>query len=84
MPTLEDLVRLTMLLMFGNVNVVGMVLKGEDKEKLGYLTSVMTASRLSGKSTYTTWIMFFDEGNDNRRDCVFEAFLAYSLSWFVL
>lgn len=39
-------------------NAMGMVVKGEDEEKLRYLTSAMTASRSSRKSTYETWLGF--------------------------
>lgn len=37
-PNLEDMARLMMLPMFGVTNSVGMVLEGEDKVKLKYLS----------------------------------------------
>lgn len=49
--TLEDVARLTMLSMFGEAIAMGLVLEENDKVKLRYLTSTMTASRTFDKST---------------------------------
>lgn len=52
--TLEDGSWLTLLLMFGEANAMGIILEGEDQVNLKYLTVAMTSSRLSGKLTYAT------------------------------
>lgn len=52
MPTLEDMVSLTTLSMLGKRNATGVVLEGDDEQKLQYLTSAMAASKTSGKVTY--------------------------------
>lgn len=54
---------------------MGIVLGEEDQVKLKMAST--TASRFSGKSSYTTWLRFFDEGDDNHSDSVVVAFLAY-------
>lgn len=82
--TLEELARLTMLPMFGEATAMGDVLEEKDKVKLRYLTSTMTASRTSSMSTYATWLLFFDEGDDSKSGYVMEAFLAYWLTLYVL
>lgn len=52
----------------GNVVIIqgnqqyGIVLEGEDQTKLRYLTVVIAASKMSGKSSYMAWLWFFDEG----------------------
>lgn len=51
-----------MMSMFRETNTVGVVMEEDDKVKLKYLTTVMTALMTSGKSTFTTWLRFFDEG----------------------
>lgn len=43
MVTLEDVVGLTILLMFGYRNVVGIVFEGEDEAKLQFLTSAVSS-----------------------------------------
>lgn len=55
---------------------IGIVLKEEDQVKVNHLTSTVTASRSSRKSTYGTWMRFFYEGDGIRLDFVVEAFLA--------
>lgn len=52
MPTLEEVSRLTMLPMFGDVNAIEVVLREEDEEKLCCLTSAMTTFKRSDRSTY--------------------------------
>lgn len=63
-----------MMPMFGEANVVGVVLEEESGVKLRYPTSVRTASRASRKSTYATWLRF-DERDGNRSGYVVEALL---------
>lgn len=38
----------------------------------------------SSKSTYASWIRYFDEGEESCSGLVLEALLAYWLSWFIL
>lgn len=56
----------------------------KDELKLRYLTSAMTTSRTSGKSTYATCLRFFPEPEWSRNKYAVEVFLAYWLSWFIL
>lgn len=65
-PTLEDVARLTTLPMFGKATLWGIVLEEDDGVKLKNLTSAMTPSRTSGKSTYATWLNFFYKGDGSR------------------
>lgn len=51
-----------MMSMFIETNCVGVVLEKDDKMKLKYLTTVMIALMTSGKSTFATWLRFFEEG----------------------
>lgn len=37
-----------------------------------------------GKSTYATWLKFFNKGEDSRSGYMVEAVLAYWLSYFIL
>lgn len=76
-PFLEDMARLTMLPMFVETNAMGVVLEERDEMKLMYMTSVIITPTMSGKSTYTTWPQFFDEGDGSRSCYVVEAFLTY-------
>lgn len=57
-PQLSKTCRLTMLLIFKEVNAMPVVLEKEDEMKLRYLTSAMTTLQMFGKSTYATWIHF--------------------------
>lgn len=75
--TLEDVVRLTMLPMFGEANPVEVILEEEDRVKLNYLTSIMTAWRTTCKFSYATWLNFFDKGDYSKSGYVVEAFLSY-------
>lgn len=70
-PTLDDVVSLTMLPIYGERNSMGAVLKGVDEDKLHSLTSAMAASKMSGKSSYATW--YLDEGERSQRELVLEA-----------
>lgn len=62
----REVARLTMLLMFGDVNTTSVVLKWEDEKKLHYLTSVISASITSGESKYATYQRFFYKGVNSR------------------
>lgn len=74
---------LVLLPMFRETNAVGVVFEREDEEKLFYLTSIMTSTRISGK-LYATWFRFFYKGGHSRNRYIVEEFLAHWLSWFVL
>lgn len=52
-----------MLSIFREANAKEIVLEEDDEGKLKYLTSAKTTSRTIGKSTYVTWLRFFDEGD---------------------
>lgn len=51
--------------MFGEANAIDIILEEENKIKLKYLAATMIASRSSRKSTYATWLRFYNEGDDN-------------------
>lgn len=51
--------------------------EGEDQIKLKYNTDAMIASRSSGKSTYATWLRFFDEADGRKSEYMVESFLLY-------
>lgn len=72
--TLKDVVWLTILSIFGETKAMG-DLKGEDEQKLCYLTSAMTSVRSFGKSTYATWLGFFINGEGSWSRCLVKAFL---------
>lgn len=42
--------------------------------KLKYLTVAMSALRSLGKSSYITWLRFFNEGNGSRSRLMVQAF----------
>lgn len=44
----------------------------------------MASSKTSKKSTYASWIRYFDEGEGNQGALVLDVLLSYWLSWFVL
>lgn len=44
----------------------------------------MTASKTSSKSTYASWLKYFNEGEGSRKRLVLEALLLYWFSWLVL
>lgn len=48
---LKDVVRMTMLQLFGDDNVMRIVIEGEDQINLEYLTATKAALKTSGKST---------------------------------
>lgn len=81
--TIKDVVRLTILSMFKKPNAMGIVLEEEDGHKLRYLTSGMTASTTSGKSTQATWACFFNKG-DGSRVIILWRLLTYRVPCYVV
>lgn len=75
--TSEDVTRLTMLSLFGKPNTMRTFLTGDDHTKLNNLITDMAASKPPGKSTYTTWLRFFEERDDNRCGYIVKAFLSF-------
>lgn len=59
---MEDVNQLSQLLLFGEVNGMGIVPSEEEQVELKYLMVAMTAMRSSRKSTYATLLRFFGEG----------------------
>lgn len=49
-----------------------------------FLTSGIAASKTSDKSSYATWLRFFDNGEGSHRGLVLEALFSYWLSRFLL
>lgn len=49
-------------------STIGIFLKGDDEAKIYNLTFVVTASQISGKSTYASWLRYFDEVEGNRNE----------------
>lgn len=47
--------------MYGERNMMGVVLGEDDEEKWQYLTSAVVTSEMS-KLTYSTWLRYFGEG----------------------
>lgn len=74
---MEDVILLTYLPLFGRENTMAIVLDTNNQVHLKYLMMVMTASRSSKKSTYTTRLLFYDEGDGSCSKFMVEAFLAY-------
>lgn len=64
------------LSVFDEANAMGIELYGDDQLMM-YLSTTMTASRSSKKSTYATWLKGFDERDGRRYDFVVKAFLSY-------
>lgn len=89
--TLEDVVVLTGLPFFGETrtkilpeDTTEVILDEEGKRKLEALNKVLSDSKSSNKSTYTSWAMHFTFGAGVGSDVEFEAMLAYWLSSYVL
>lgn len=59
-PTNEDVVRLAMLPLFGESNVMRVVLEVGEELKLKHITSAMTALRTSSKFTSVTFVCYID------------------------
>lgn len=72
-PTLEDVVVLTMLPIYGEKNAIGVTLV-----KLEYQNFALTSSKSYGKA-YASWIRFLDEGEVSQSRLEVEALLSYCL-----
>lgn len=59
-PTLEDMMNLTTLPLGGETKAISMAVGQEDEDKLQQLTSTIVLSKVSGKFTYASSIMYFD------------------------
>lgn len=72
-PTLEDVVVLTGLPLFGGANTIVMprssnlILDKDDKVRLILLNEALSNSKAKRKSTYTTWVNYFTDGVGARR-----------------
>lgn len=62
--TLEDVLNLIALSLYGETNTLRLMLKEEDEDKLQRLiaSTVLSKAPTSSKSTYVSWIRYFDEG----------------------
>lgn len=89
-PTLEDVVVLTGLPVFGDSKTVAMPddsstkLDEEGKIRLGLLNEALTASKHKGKSPYNLWVSFFTDRPIGVSEVRVEAMLSFWLSWHVL
>lgn len=77
--TLKDFISTMALPLYGETNTMGLTLEGENKDKLQLLIEAASST----KSSYTSWIQYFDEEEASRNDLILEALLAYCLSWFI-
>lgn len=59
--------------------MMGSTLVGEDKDKLQQLTEATSST----KSSYASWLRYFNEGDGTRSGLIVETFLANWLSWFI-
>lgn len=85
-PTLEDVVALTLLPLFGDAQVAHFKLTDKDsKVRHDALTQFLQKTKYgaSKKSTYLTWASYFVDGAGKDSPFQLEAFLAYWLSYFV-
>lgn len=85
-PTLEDVVILTGLPLFGEAKTIVMpessevVLDAEDKVRRILQNEALFDSNTKGKSTYTTCVSYFTEGAGVKTSIVLEAMVAFWLS----
>lgn len=85
-PTLEDVVALMSLPLFGDAQVTHFKFMDKDsKVRHDALTQFLqkTKYRASKKSTYLTWASYFVDGAGRDNPFQPQAFLAYWLSYFV-
>lgn len=78
--TLEDVMMLTSLPVFGNVQVSHFKLSEKDNmERYNALMSFLQKTKYgaSKKATYLTWASYFVDGTGKNEPFQFEAFLAY-------
>lgn len=89
-PTLEDVVVLMGLPVFGEVQAVSIAddssvsLDVDGEIRLTLLNEALVASKHKGKSTYSTWVGFFTNGPGVASEVRVEAMLSFWLSWYVL
>lgn len=69
-----------MLPLFGDANVVGIVLEEDDQLKLKYLTTTITPSWTCAKLTYASCSVSLKKWDDSMSCYVVKAFLAYRFS----
>lgn len=81
-PNIGGCSRVTHLLLLSNATIVGIELDEGALPKMKYVLAAMTSSRLSGKSTYVSWLRFFYRGDSSRSDCIVEVCLSYWPSWY--
>lgn len=82
-PSLEDVVMLTNLPLFGHTLVVD-ALDGEGEQLVEDLRASMAdAKYVTNKLTYLTWARYFKDGPGVTSPCHLAAFFAYWLSFFV-
>lgn len=62
--------------LYDEANAVDLTPVGEDKGRLQHLRAVASST----KSSYSSWICYFDEGEGSRSGLILEAMLAYWLS----
>lgn len=78
-PTLEDVVSLTSLHLCGIVKAMGMVLEEGDEDKLQQLTFAMASFMTPVKSTNSSWIRYFEEGEGSQCALVLGTLFSYLL-----
>lgn len=89
-PTLEDVVVLIGLPVFGEVEAIAISndssvkLDDEGEIRLSLLNEALVASKHKGKSTYNSWVSFFTSGPGEANEVKVEAMLSFWLSWYVL
>lgn len=88
--TLEDVVVLTGLPVFGEVQAINVAddssagLDVDGEIRLTLLSEALVASKHKGKSTYSTWVSFFTSGPGVASEVRIEAMLSFWLSWYIL
>lgn len=56
--------------LFLEANIIGIVIKEEDRINLKFLMIMMTTLKSLGKSTYAIWLRFFDEADGSHSDFI--------------
>lgn len=76
-PSTEDVAMLILLPLFGEAHAIGVALSEEDQKKVELLNKSLSSSKyLSNKTTYLSWVKYFDEGVGRNSQFQIEAFLA--------
>lgn len=63
--------------LYGHNSAIGIILSGDDNEKLKSLNKAQLSSKISYKATYASWTRCFNEGKGRKSGMNVEAFLAY-------